>query len=558
VIAVVGALPLEIRRGAEVTAAGLLDGLAARGIPARHVLVQDEEALADALERADVIALLDLRGAHAELVQVARIAASRARLALLFHGYPFCAVATRQCQPCGLRHGCRTSDRVAIYRRLAARADLISYLSPLHRQASEEFVGAFPEVTVVAPDALVDALAALAARPRAVHPPPPQFGRVLLYTHHLGLGDSVNLISFARALAQAADQVTWLAPQRHLPLLERQVPGALTAAADRADLDLERTRHDVIIEVSIRAADAFAGDIADDRWIQLCLEWQPSPVSSMHENFLALLARAGIPFAPVRPLLHLEPEAEARASEALAVAGIRPAEHLVVGLHPGAGQPGKRWALDRFCQLAARLREEHGARLVIAGGPGEDALVDAVALPGDVVSRAAPLPELAALLARCAAFVSSDSGLMHIAGAAGVPTLGIYGPTSERIWRAPHALAAAVPAIDESGRRARSLDLVSVDDVARGVAALLERVAAEPPDDADRLYRFHPGAVREPSGWRLPGGAAIAVDGPDVVAEVATAAAAPRPWRELTGLFDAELIEVLAAAHFLAPLWWRA
>ena len=39
------------------------------------------------------------------------------------------------------------------------------------------------------------------------------------------------------------------------------------------------------------------------------------------------------------------------------------------------------------------------------------------------------LPEVAAVLARAAIFIGNDSGLMHLAAAAGAPTLGLFGPT---------------------------------------------------------------------------------------------------------------------------------
>jgi ADP-heptose:LPS heptosyltransferase len=50
------------------------------------------------------------------------------------------------------------------------------------------------------------------------------------------------------------------------------------------------------------------------------------------------------------------------------------------------------------------------------------------ALPGaiDLVGKLT-LPEVAACLARCKLFVGNDSGLMHIAAAAGAPTLGLFG-----------------------------------------------------------------------------------------------------------------------------------
>jgi heptosyltransferase-2 len=43
------------------------------------------------------------------------------------------------------------------------------------------------------------------------------------------------------------------------------------------------------------------------------------------------------------------------------------------------------------------------------------------------------LRELVGVVARCAAFVSNDSGAMHIAAALGVPLTALFGPTDERV-----------------------------------------------------------------------------------------------------------------------------
>ncbi len=51
-------------------------------------------------------------------------------------------------------------------------------------------------------------------------------------------------------------------------------------------------------------------------------------------------------------------------------------------------------------------------------------------LPGAIdLCGALSLPEVAACFKRCALFVGNDSGLMHLAAAAGTPTLGLFGPT---------------------------------------------------------------------------------------------------------------------------------
>ena len=105
----------------------------------------------------------------------------------------------------------------------------------------------------------------------------------------------------------------------------------------------------------------------------------------------------------------------------------------VIALGPTANWDGKIWPPERFVAvfhaLAARLP---GARAAVFAGPGpeERALAAPVlaALPGalDFVGNLT-LPEVAACLRRCKIFVGNDSGLMHIAAASGVPTLGLFG-----------------------------------------------------------------------------------------------------------------------------------
>ena len=108
-------------------------------------------------------------------------------------------------------------------------------------------------------------------------------------------------------------------------------------------------------------------------------------------------------------------------------------EGVVIGLGPTANWAGKIWPPERFVALyneLAGLFPE--ARVAVFAGPGahERALAEPVlaALPGaiDLVGNLS-LPEVAACLRRCAIFIGNDSGLMHLAAAAGAPTLGLFG-----------------------------------------------------------------------------------------------------------------------------------
>jgi ADP-heptose:LPS heptosyltransferase len=108
----------------------------------------------------------------------------------------------------------------------------------------------------------------------------------------------------------------------------------------------------------------------------------------------------------------------------------------LIALGPTANTDLKIWPARRFAELFQALAAGPlpGARAVVFGGPGPreralaapvlEALPDAIDLCG-----ALSLPEAAAALTRCVLFVGNDSGLMHLAAAAGTPTLGLFGPT---------------------------------------------------------------------------------------------------------------------------------
>ena len=92
------------------------------------------------------------------------------------------------------------------------------------------------------------------------------------------------------------------------------------------------------------------------------------------------------------------------------------------------------------------------------------ALPNAIDLAGQL-----SVPEAAACLQRCVLFAGNDSGLMHLAAAAGVPTIGLFGPTnaSEYAPAGQHAVAVT----SDSSR----MEDLPVDRVLQAACALLER-----------------------------------------------------------------------------------
>ena len=138
---------------------------------------------------------------------------------------------------------------------------------------------------------------------------------------------------------------------------------------------------------------------------------------------------------PPAPRLWLPARARAEA------AALVPDNGPVLAIGPTANWGGKQWPADRFAELALRVTAADGilpgARVAVLGAENERPLaapVTEAVPPGfriDLVGQS--LSVAAACLGRCSLFVGNDSGLMHIAAATGIPTLGLFGPSPE--WR---------------------------------------------------------------------------------------------------------------------------
>ena len=112
-------------------------------------------------------------------------------------------------------------------------------------------------------------------------------------------------------------------------------------------------------------------------------------------------------------------------------------------LHPGAGKKQNIWPADRFSEVALRAVGQ-GNRVLLLHGPADgNALRQLKNLLGDELGRGvitAPACSIgvgAALLTRADRFLCNDTGVMHMAGAVGVPTVALFGPTDPDLWQPP-------------------------------------------------------------------------------------------------------------------------
>jgi heptosyltransferase II len=157
-----------------------------------------------------------------------------------------------------------------------------------------------------------------------------------------------------------------------------------------------------------------------------------------HETYyyLELLRRAGwldaVP--PVNEIrLTISPEAREKVSARIAAAGARQSA-LRIAFGPGAAYgSAKCWPAERFAELGDRLIARFDADVILFGAPSERDIASRIASgmrhrPVNLAGETS-IAELPAFFSACDLFVGNDSGAMHVAAAAGIPIVAIFGST---------------------------------------------------------------------------------------------------------------------------------
>ncbi|MEP6918989.1 MAG: lipopolysaccharide heptosyltransferase II [Acidobacteriota bacterium] len=272
------------------------------------------------------------------------------------------------------------------------------------------------------------------------------------------LGDAVMALPALGALRAAfADaQITVAATSSVAPLFEEDTPAApddviaITRGGHEAAA-LRSGGYDaaLLLPNSFRAAWTVRSAGIAERWgysanlrSRLLTRAIPRPAARhLHQSayYNALVRGLGIEVSDVPPRLSIRPETAERAAALLARQGIT-GSTPIVGFAPGAAYGhAKRWPPRRVADVVTRVTRERGAVCLLVGAraDGDAGREIESSLPADVrpvnlIGRT-DLRLLIGLLGRCSAFVSNDSGAMHLAAAIGVPVAALFGPTDDRV-----------------------------------------------------------------------------------------------------------------------------
>jgi heptosyltransferase-2 len=155
------------------------------------------------------------------------------------------------------------------------------------------------------------------------------------------------------------------------------------------------------------------------------------------ENFLECLRAIDVPVTSTALELWPTPENDARVKALFVRAGWKPGDLKVV-IHAAASLPAKQWPLERFAAVMRVLRDRYQARFVYTGAKGDAALYREIEGHGPFhgldLCGITDLRENISVYRSANLFFGVDSGPMHMAAAAGVPVVALFGPTDERKW----------------------------------------------------------------------------------------------------------------------------
>jgi ADP-heptose:LPS heptosyltransferase len=144
------------------------------------------------------------------------------------------------------------------------------------------------------------------------------------------------------------------------------------------------------------------------------------------------LESVGYPKASPIPRIHLN-EADFEAARIAMHRASLSESGRFVAIFPGSGSPLKNWQIENFIELARRLRK--GIECVAILGHSEELLANDFRRTDIPTISNAELATVGAIAKMAEAFVGNDSGVSHLASAAGARGVVIFGATDPTRWR---------------------------------------------------------------------------------------------------------------------------
>ena len=115
-------------------------------------------------------------------------------------------------------------------------------------------------------------------------------------------------------------------------------------------------------------------------------------------------------------------------------------KQFTIGFHPGAGKTQNRWAIVNFASLIEKLNSKYECSFLITSGPNDAEIVKHLAdilnhkKIGFTIASGKSIRVISAIINSLDAYVTNDTGTMHVSGAVNTKTISLFGPTNGWEW----------------------------------------------------------------------------------------------------------------------------
>lgn len=297
-----------------------------------------------------------------------------------------------------------------------------------------------------------------------------QIKKILIVRQHNQLGDMITIIPLFRGLTETFPgcEITTIASPSNIngvknnPFLKESFPFDKSKLASfsyltkfisilRGDYDLIIVPTTVSISFTSNLIARLAkgdyrigpaslnGEINKESYffnMRVALDWRKTPDVNSYEKSLEIVKGIGVKASCFKGVITTD-DADRKFADDFIRKTRKKEGDLLIGMHPGAGKPQNRWSANNFVELIKRVREKHSAVIYLTGGGGDKEILDYInsklEKPAELFYNTT-IPEIAALAGKSDLFISTDTGIMHVAGATEVPLIAIFGPTSPFNW----------------------------------------------------------------------------------------------------------------------------
>ncbi|MCF8128359.1 MAG: glycosyltransferase family 9 protein [Deltaproteobacteria bacterium] len=209
------------------------------------------------------------------------------------------------------------------------------------------------------------------------------------------------------------------------------------------------------------------------------------------QHNLNIMAPFGLFSENPRPTISV-PERRRKKAQTLFLKNRIPKDRPLMAVHPFSLWRYKEWSLSEMAALLDRIQAEYRCAVVVTGAPNErkraEDLIGICSRKPYNLAGETSIGELPAVFEACRLFIGVDTAALHIAAAVGIPTVGIFGPSSWTNW-APRGHEHLVvkkglscqPCSQKGcngSERSRCLMELTADEVYKGMEGMLDRTFA--------------------------------------------------------------------------------